>query len=115
MAVSLRLLSVTKSVKESVFGSGMIQTTRGLVDDAAILVTTGEYCRRTVVVGLGSDRTTRRVLCCLSPIELLIPAQTCRAVYLLDVRGRPLRAWLLDLVGGVTTYRLSHTSSTWRW
>jgi len=32
-----------------------------------------------------------------------------------EVRGRPLRAWLLDLVGGVTTYRLSHTSfDSWR-
>lgn len=28
------------------------------------------------------------------------------------MRGRPLRAWLLDLVGGVTTYCLSHTSSS---
>ena len=29
-----------------------------------------------------------------------------------EVGGRPLRAWLLDLVGGVTTYCLSHTSSS---
>ena len=33
--------------------------------------------------------------------------------YGFDVRGRPLRAWLLDLVGGVTTYRLPHTSLHW--
>ena len=35
--------------------------------------------------------------------------------YGFDVRGRPLRAWLLDEVGGVTTYRLSHTSSHQSW
>ena len=28
------------------------------------------------------------------------------------MRERPLQAWLLDLVGGVTTYCLSHTSSS---
>lgn len=35
--------------------------------------------------------------------------------YGFDVRGRPPRAWLLDEVGGVTTYRLSHTSSQQSW